>query len=173
MPRRKRAKKEARQRHIYLFDPRSSDSSDDNNSVGPEPLTKNSPKNDSGIDADPGPADEPPEADGVGDLASLASTPIPAPKTDKDGRYMGSGRFSLKAWIAAKKELGIPLTGKNKGSPDHARPLFPYDGSKILQNCTNMRPFREPWLRPFTNTIHSRRLSLAIVRPLMRVRMRG
>ena len=131
MPRRKRAKKEARQRHIYLVDPRSSDSSDDNNSVGPEPLAKHSPKNDSGIDADPGPADEPPEADGVGpvgDLASLASTPIPAPKTDKDGRYMAPGRFSLKAWIAAKKELGIPLTGKNKGSPDHARPwtsLFP------------------------------------------------
>ena len=161
MPRRKRAKKEARQRHIYLVDPRSSDSSDDNNSVGPEPLTKNSPKNDSGIDADPGPADEPPEADGVGDLASLASTPIPAPKTDKDGRYMGSGRFSLKAWIAAKKELGIPLTGKNKGSPDHARPkiwtsLLPHDGTiqkylKIVLMC--VRPVSPGFVRlptPFT-----------------------
>ena len=154
MPRRKRAKKEARQRHIYLVDPRSSDSSDDNNSVGPEPLTKNSPKNDSGIDADPGPTDEPPEADGVGDLASLVSTPIPAPKTDKDGRYMGSGRFSLKAWIAAKKELGIPLTGKNKGSPDHARSkiwtsLFPYDGT--ILKCA--RPVSPGFVRlptPFT-----------------------
>ena len=76
MPRRKRAKKEARQRHIYLVDPRSSDSSDDNNSVGPEPFAKNSPKNDSGIDADPGALDEPPEADGVGDLASIGGTQI-------------------------------------------------------------------------------------------------
>ena len=115
MPRRKRAKKEARQKFIHLVDPRSSDSSDDKDSVIVEPLSKNSPKNDSGIDAEgPPDVDEPNEDQSKAgdDLASLASTPIPAPKTFKT-----PGRFSLKAWIAAKKELGIPLTGKNVVQP--------------------------------------------------------
>ena len=136
MPRRKRAKKEARQRHIYLFDPRSSDSSDDNNSVGLEPVAKNSPKNDSGIDADPGALDEPPEADGVGDLASINTEPIPAGKPDTDGRWKGPARgFSLKAWIQAKKELGIPLTGKKEGFPG---PWSSHNMDLLSsQNCTN------------------------------------
>ena len=155
MPRRKRAKKEARQRHIYLVDPRSSDSSDDNNFVVPEPLSKNSPKNDSGIDADPGPPDEAPEASKVGDLASLASTPIPAPKTDKDGRWMGPERFSLKAWIAAKKELGIKLTGKKRGSPDYDRPAV--SSLRNANYCAYVRPSFETWFGLLTKTIHSRK----------------
>ena len=137
MPRRKRAKKEARQKFIHLVDPRSSDSSDDNDSnVGfngrlVEPLSKNSPKNDSGIEAQDvvedvvdHPCTQPsmhptiaPDADddihegdfGAGDFASISSTPIGAPS-----RWKEPGRFSLKAWIAAKKELGLPLTGKRR-----------------------------------------------------------
>ena len=141
MPRRKRAKKEAKQKFIHLVDPRSSDSSDDNDSnVGfngrlVEPLSKNSPKKDSGIEVEPRsdaedvvdhPPDGPrldrlhtvaPDADddiyegdfGAGDFASISSTPIGAPS-----RWKEPGRFSLKAWIAAKKELGLPLTGKRR-----------------------------------------------------------
>ena len=135
MPRRKRAKREARQKFIHLVDPHSSDSSDENNAVIVEPLSKNSPKNDSGIDDAEGPPDEdqpvgaPEDGSKVGDLASLASTRIPVQKTWKP-----PGRFSLKAWVAAKKELGIPLTGKEKlgrelQCPDNSRPnrqLFTY-----------------------------------------------
>ena len=145
MPRRKRAKKEARQRHIYLVDPRSSDSSDDNNSVGPEPFAKNSPKNDSGIDADPGALDEPPEADGVGELASIVTEPIPAWKPDTDGRWKEPARgFSLKAWIQAKKELGIPLTGKKEGSPGARATVIPKYGPFIPAKLYRQRPSCEP-----------------------------
>ena len=161
MPRRKRAKKEARQKFIHLVDPRSSDSSDDSDSLIVEPLSKNSPKNDSGIDAE-GPPDvnetnegDQPRAE---DLASLASTPIPAQKT-----WKAPGRFSLKAWIAAKKELGIPLTGKKWSFP-------PYNKFGHLRTIDQLPgPVGSGLIIPQD----PKRLSLTIVRPLMRVRTRG
>ena len=55
--------------------------------------------------------------------STIATEPIPAWKPDTDSRWKEPARgFSLKAWIQAKKELGIPLTGKKEGFPDHGHP---------------------------------------------------